>query len=127
MRLLARWKSAALDRMEKLPHVLRAVALISARSGAVTFDPEPANPAESLSNGGRVSYNVGTPGGIMTVHVPVPQDQLAAFCRHHHIRRLAFFGSVLRADFGADSDVDVLVEFERDHTPGFLRLATMEQ
>jgi len=63
----------------------------------------------------------------MAVHVPVPQDQLAAFCRHYHIRRLAFFGSVLREDFGSDSDVDVLVEFEPDHTPGFLRLAAMEQ
>ena len=63
----------------------------------------------------------------MTVHVPVPQDRLAAFCQQYHIRRLAFFGSVLRADFRSDSDVDVLVEFEPEFTPGFLRLATMEQ
>ena len=40
-----------------------------------------------------------------------PQD-MSAFCRRHRIRRLAFFGSVLRDDFTPQSDVDVLVEFE---------------
>jgi predicted nucleotidyltransferase len=35
------------------------------------------------------------------------------------VRRLALFGSVLREDFGAESDLDVLVEFEPGHTPGF--------
>lgn len=51
---------------------------------------------------------------------PIASDsvQLARFCRRHHIRRLAFFGSVLRDDFRPDSDVDVLVEFEPGHTPG---------
>lgn len=48
----------------------------------------------------------------------IPQDQIADFCRRHHIRRLALFGSVLRDDFRADSDVDLLVEFEEGHTPG---------
>lgn len=55
------------------------------------------------------------------------KDKIAAFCREKHIRRLAFFGSVLRDDFGPDSDIDVLVEFEPEHTPGFLRLAGMER
>lgn len=50
--------------------------------------------------------------------IKIPQDQLEKFCRQHHIRRLALFGSVLRNDFSADSDVDVLVEFEPDHVPG---------
>ncbi len=50
--------------------------------------------------------------------IPVDRDKLADFCRNHHIRKLAFFGSVLRDDFGPDSDVDVLVEFEPGHTPG---------
>ncbi len=44
---------------------------------------------------------------------------LDALCRHHRIRRLALFGSVLREDFRPESDVDVLVEFEPGHTPGF--------
>ena len=52
------------------------------------------------------------------VQIALPREQLADFCRRHHIRRLALFGSVLRPDFGPDSDVDVLVEFEPDHVPG---------
>jgi predicted nucleotidyltransferase len=51
--------------------------------------------------------------------LPVTAEQIAAFCRKHHIRWLAVFGSVLREDFGPDSDVDVLVEFEPGHVPGF--------
>ena len=39
-------------------------------------------------------------------------DRIADFCRRNHIRRLALFGSVLRDDFGPESDVDMLVEFE---------------
>src|SRR5438876_8433695 len=50
------------------------------------------------------------------------RSKIADFCRKHHIRRLAFFGSVLRDDFGPDSDVDVLVEFEAGHVPGQNRL-----
>lgn len=49
----------------------------------------------------------------------IPEEQLRRFCEEHHIRKLAFFGSVLRDDFGPDSDVDVLVEFEPGHVPGF--------
>jgi len=48
----------------------------------------------------------------------ISRDQIASFCRRHHIRRLALFGSVLRDDFGPQSDVDVLVEFEPGHVPG---------
>jgi uncharacterized protein len=40
------------------------------------------------------------------------------FCRKNHIRKLSFFGSVLRSDFSPTSDIDVLVEFEPGHTPG---------
>ncbi len=48
-----------------------------------------------------------------------PAEEIARFCERNHIQRLALFGSVLRADFGADSDIDVLVEFEPGNTPGF--------
>ena len=51
--------------------------------------------------------------------IEIPHQRIAEFCRKHHIRRLAFFGSVLRDDFRPDSDVDVLVEFEEGMTPGF--------
>jgi len=50
--------------------------------------------------------------------VSVPANQLAEFCRRRYIRKLAFFGSILREDFSPQSDVDVLVEFEEGHTPG---------
>jgi predicted nucleotidyltransferase len=61
-----------------------------------------------------------------SARVNIPTERVADFCRRHHIRRLALFGSVLRDDFRADSDVDVLVEFEAGHTPG-LAFFTMEQ
>ena len=51
--------------------------------------------------------------------IQLPRDEIADFCRRNHIRRLSLFGSVLRDDFRPDSDVDVLVEFEPDHIPGF--------
>ena len=54
----------------------------------------------------------------MSVKIPIDREAVAAFCRRHHVRRLALFGSVLREDFSAVSDVDVLVEFEPGHVPG---------
>lgn len=50
--------------------------------------------------------------------ITIDKEQIAEFCRRHHIRKLSLFGSVLREDFGPESDVDVLVEFEEGHTPG---------
>jgi len=50
----------------------------------------------------------------MSLRIEVDQERLAEFCRRHHIKTLAFFGSVLRDDFRPDSDVDVLVEYEPD-------------
>ncbi len=62
----------------------------------------------------------------MNPQLSIPKDELAAFCRAHGIRRLAIFGSALRADFGAESDIDVLVEFAPDRIPGLLGVAGME-
>ncbi|TFH01966.1 MAG: nucleotidyltransferase, partial [Candidatus Thorarchaeota archaeon] len=53
--------------------------------------------------------------------------RLADFSRHHHIQKLALFGSILRDDFGPSSDIDILVEFEPDHIPGFFELMKMEE
>ncbi len=61
----------------------------------------------------------------MSSRIPVDQDRIAEFCRRHHVRRLALFGSVLREDFRPDSDIDVLVEFEPDTFVGF-RIVEME-
>jgi predicted nucleotidyltransferase len=57
----------------------------------------------------------------------MPKDIIADLCRRHHIRRLAVFGSVLRADFGPDSDVDILVEFENGSEPGFAFFGIQEE
>ena len=61
----------------------------------------------------------------MSAKIDIPKDEIAAFCQRNHIRRLALFGSVLRDDFTPESDVDVLVEFEPDQTPG-LEFITMQ-
>jgi len=63
---------------------------------------------------------------VSSSRIHIPQDRIADFCRRNQIRRLALFGSVLRDDFGPDSDVDVLVEFESGARVGLLRLAGME-
>jgi hypothetical protein len=68
-------------------------------------------------------------GGIMNVMGPnlvIDRGAVKAFCERHHIARLAVFGSVLRDDFDANSDVDVLVEFQPDHVPG-LNFVSMER
>ena len=58
--------------------------------------------------------------------IRVPTDDLSKFCRRHHVKSLALFGSVLRDDFRPDSDIDVLIEFEPGHTTGLLKMASME-
>ena len=62
----------------------------------------------------------------MKTKIPVDHERIAAFCRQQHIRKLAFFGSVLRNDFRPDSDIDVLVEFEPEQRVGLIRFAGME-
>jgi predicted nucleotidyltransferase len=53
------------------------------------------------------------------MQIAVDLERIAAFRRRHHVRTLAVFGSALRDDFGPDSDVDVLVQFEGGHTSGW--------
>jgi predicted nucleotidyltransferase len=50
----------------------------------------------------------------MPARIAYDCEKLAAFCRKWKVRELALFGSVLREDFGPDSDVDVMVTFEPD-------------
>jgi len=59
-------------------------------------------------------------------NIKIPRRKIAEFCRKHHIQRLSLFGSVLRDDFGPDSDVDILVEFSPGHMPGYFSLFDME-
>jgi predicted nucleotidyltransferase len=55
------------------------------------------------------------------------RPEITEFCRRNHVRRLALFGSVLRADFRQGSDIDILVEFEKDSTPGFFAFVGMKE
>lgn len=54
-----------------------------------------------------------------TLPIQIERAAIASLCQHYHIRKLSLFGSVLRRDFRPDSDVDILVEFQTGHTPGF--------
>ncbi|MFV1957517.1 MAG: nucleotidyltransferase family protein [bacterium] len=58
--------------------------------------------------------------------INISKEKITEFCLKNHIERLSLFGSVLREDFNEDSDIDVLVEFEPDHVPGFIKLSALE-
>lgn len=63
----------------------------------------------------------------MSLRIEIDHESIAAFCRRNSIRHLSFFGSVLRDDFGPESDVDVLVEFEPGAVVGYFGMARMER
>ena len=63
----------------------------------------------------------------IAMNLTFSMDALRRFCRDRGIRRLSIFGSALREDFGPDSDIDVLVEFDADSIPTLLQVARMER
>ena len=65
-------------------------------------------------------FDVGT-------HLPLAWDRIDAFCRKWGIAELALFGSVLRDDFRADSDVDVLVSYAPDAKPSLFDQVDKEE
>lgn len=83
--------------------------LIAAALGAFTG----AGPAGRVAETPAV-YAPVPEAGVRRVAIDFSQSELDAICRRRAVKHLAFFGSVLRQDFGPDSDIDVLVEF--DHT-----------
>jgi predicted nucleotidyltransferase len=56
----------------------------------------------------------------------ISKEELADFCQSHHIKKLSIFGSFIRGELNPDSDIDILVEFEKDHTPGLFSIIRME-
>lgn len=62
----------------------------------------------------------------MTPRIPIPHDAIADFCQRWQVTEFALFGSVLRDDFGPDSDVDVLVAFAPEATHSLFDLVRME-
>lgn len=63
----------------------------------------------------------------MNSNINIPEDKVREFCIKHHIGKLSVFGSALREDFAADSDIDILVEFESGHVPGFAFFAIADE
>lgn len=59
--------------------------------------------------------------------ITIPKQKIVSYCKKNHIKKLALFGSFLTDDFRSDSDIDLLVEFEKDYTPGFFDLVRMEE
>ncbi len=59
--------------------------------------------------------------------LPIADEDLRRFCEKHGIRRLSLFGSTLKGTARAESDIDLLVEFEPGRKPGLLALAAMEE
>ena len=55
----------------------------------------------------------------------IPKAELETFCRRNHITKMSLFGSALRDELKPGSDIDILVEFDKDHIPGLLDLAGM--
>lgn len=62
---------------------------------------------------------------MMNEKIAIPHDVIVAFCERNHIRKLSLFGSALGNDFSADSDIDLLVEFEPNYVPGFISFSQM--
>ncbi len=56
----------------------------------------------------------------------ISQKKMTEFCQNNHIIKLSLFGSVIREDFTVASDIDILVEFDKNHIPGLMDLAGME-
>ena len=63
---------------------------------------------------------------MSTAHIEIPKDRITEFCKRKHIRKLSLFGSALHGNFRPHSDIDLLVEFDPDHIPVFLKLAHYE-
>lgn len=62
----------------------------------------------------------------LTPAIAIDDEGLRDFCSTQGIRRLRLFGSALRGELRADSDIDLLVEFEPGRTPGLLGIARLE-
>ncbi|MFO7980260.1 MAG: nucleotidyltransferase family protein [Candidatus Aminicenantes bacterium] len=62
----------------------------------------------------------------LSKEIIIQKNKITEFCKKHHIKRLAIFGSALRDDFKPESDIDVLIDFEPEYTPSFFKLFEME-
>lgn len=63
---------------------------------------------------------------MMANQLNISNELIANFCRENGIKKFSFFGSVLKDTFSSESDIDILVEFEDEKTPGLLGIIRME-
>lgn len=63
---------------------------------------------------------------VYSLEQEMPRDKLTEFCKRNYIRKLSLFGSAVSGQLGPDSDIDLLVEFDRGHTPGLFSIIRME-
>ena len=56
----------------------------------------------------------------------IPKAELETFCRRNHITKMSLFGSALRDALEPGSDIDILVEFDKNHMPGLFDISRME-
>ena len=66
-------------------------------------------------------------GERLASRIGVPMNAIEVFCDRWQVEELALFGSVLRDDFGPDSDIDILIRFNTERTPGLFGIAEMER
>ncbi len=59
--------------------------------------------------------------------VNLTKEQIAEFCRENHIKKFAFYGSVLRDSFRQDSDIDILVDLDYNYRTGLMKMARIER
>lgn len=64
---------------------------------------------------------------MKTQNIEIQNTEIKLLFQKHNINKFALFGSVLRDDFTTNSDVDVLVEFDPKHTPGFIKLHQIQE
>ena len=63
----------------------------------------------------------------LQLRLAISADDVARFCERWHISEMSIFGSALRSDFGPDSDIDVLIEFENGKVPGLAFVSMAEE
>lgn len=63
----------------------------------------------------------------LTSRIGLTVHAIEAFCERWDVGELAVFGSVLRDDFGPDSDIDVLIRFRSERTPGLFGMVDMQR
>jgi len=56
----------------------------------------------------------------------VSRAELVTFCQRNYITKMSVFGSVLRDELKPGSDIDILVEFDKNHMPGLFDISRME-